>query len=166
MRLFISSRPTSQTFLHADCPDTHPPLSRRLCRVPSVLLSVCQARRACLHIAQGNVKINKRKACGYVPYIWMRTFMTFSDGWGILCRNICCKNDEEASKNISLVSTKFYLWAVRDTKKLVNEHYEKKDSHFFIIIHRSAFPTVWDSSWIWNVADDRSGEDCNFWVGK
>src|SRR5882762_2827121 len=67
-------------------------------------------------------------------------------------------------KQTSPISTKFDFGAIVQKAKSVNHSqivlgkrdYETK-TYFFINIHRRALPIVCVSSWIWNVAADRSG---------
>ena len=76
-----------------------------------------------------------------------------------------------ASRVVGNKSTRLYpqnsTFGLREGKMvniLVYGKFEVFFTHFFIIIHRNAFPIVCDSSWIWYVAADKSGSAPFSWT--
>lgn len=59
------------------------------------------------------------------------------------------------------VSAEFHFWAgdnwLAPYQCIRSSALCKDETYFFMSIHRSAFPIVCDSSWIWYVAADKSG---------
>ena len=66
-------------------------------------------------------------------------------------------------KMVLPITAKFHLRAAKRVQLRVSKRDARKtslrrrDTHFFMIIHRSEFPIVCDSSLILNVAVERSG---------
>lgn len=72
---------------------------------------------------------------------------------------------DSKNKNRPPVSTELHIRAARTPRPLVSiiGCTVGITTHFFMIIHRSAFPIVCDSSNIWNVAAERSGSAPFIW---